>query len=69
MRELMQVMQVLECSCRLVKTTDLEVSDAAHRILDHKQRGEQLKPSRRRLRDRWQLLDTEEMIAVLAAGR
>ena len=38
----MQVMQVLECRCRLVETTDLEVSDAAHRILEHKRRGEQL---------------------------
>ena len=54
----------------LVDTTDLEMSDAADRIREHKQRKEQLEvaaeTARRTLEDRRQLLDSEDMIAALA---
>ena len=53
-----------------VETTDLEMSDAADRIHEHKQRKEPLEVSadeaRRTLAERRQLLDAESVIAALA---
>ena len=68
--ELAQVTQALDRIWRLVETTDLEMSDAADRIREHKQRKEQLEvaaeTARRTLEDRRQLLDSEDMIAAFA---
>ena len=54
----------------LVDTTHLEMSAAADRIREHKQRNEQLEQAaetaRRTLAERRQLLDSEDMIAAFA---
>ena len=68
--ELVQVTQALDRIWRMVETTDLEMSDAAERIREHKRRKEQLEvaaeTARRTLADRRQLLDSEDMIASFA---
>ena len=68
--ELAQVTQALDRIWRMVETTDLEMSDAADRIREHKRRKEQLEVSaetaRRTLAERRQLLDSEDMIAAFA---
>ncbi len=68
--ELAEVKRALDRIWRLVETTDLEMSDAADRIREHKQRKEQLEvaaeTARRTLEDRRQLLDSEDMIATFA---
>ena len=68
--ELAEVKRALDRIWRLVETTDLEMSDAADRIREHKQRKEQLElaaeTARRTLEDRRQLLDSEDMIAAFA---
>ncbi len=68
--ELVQVTQALDRIWRMVETTDLEMSDAAERIREHKRRKEQLEvaaeTARRTLADRRQLLDSEDMIAAFA---
>ena len=68
--ELVQVTQALDRIWRMVETTDLEMSDAAERIREHKRRKEQLHgaagTARRTLADRRQLLDSEDMIAAFA---
>ncbi len=68
--ELDEVKRALDRIWRLVETTDLEMSDAADRIREHKQRKEQLEvaaeTARRTLEDRRQLLDSEDMIAAFA---
>ena len=68
--ELDEVKRALDRIWRMVETTDLEMSDAADRIREHKQRKEQLEvaaeTARRTLEDRRQLLDTEDMIAAFA---
>ena len=68
--ELAEVKRALDRIWRLVETTDLEMSDAADRIREHKRRKEQLEvaaeTARRTLADRRQLLDSEDMIAAFA---
>ena len=68
--ELVQVTQALDRIWRMVETTDLEMSDAAERIREHKRRKEQLEvaaeTARRTLADRRQLLDSEDKIAAFA---
>ena len=68
--ELAQVTQALDRIWRMVETTDLEMSDAADRIREHKRRKEQLEvaaeTARMTLADRRQLLDSEDMIAAFA---
>ena len=68
--ELAEVKRALDRIWRLIETTDLEMSDAADRIREHKQRKEQLEvaaeTARRTLEDRRQLLDSEDMIAAFA---
>ena len=68
--ELDEVKRALDRIWRLVETTDLEMSDAADRIREHKQRREKLEVSaetaRRTLEHRRQLLDSEDMIAAFA---
>ncbi len=69
--ELAEVKRMLDRIWRAIETTGLEVSDAADRIREHKQRKEQLElaaaEAHKALAARRQLLDSTDLIAAFAA--
>ena len=68
--ELAEVKRMLDRIWRAIETTDLEVSDAADRIREHKQRSEQLELAaaemHKALAARRQLLDNADVVAGFA---